>query len=165
MNLHNTYSAFSQLDEYLTFNFVSTVLTEVLAVEKEPLVISAKSEDYIFDSSSQIRIDEECNSVVTNIQKKYGPSKTESTVLGSVFDKDKNRYSFALYFALEHNPITIPRSIIQDKWIGEEVKPFGVKGLSGCLYDSLFSLSIDSDNQSERYTIGDGRGYLVFTRS
>ena len=161
--LPSKHTELQTLYEDASFKMVSTLLTEVLGKKCDQVLVSAKAGDFIHDHTTAIESGETAHLSVTNANVVERERVTEIMIDGSIRRKNRFNNRFSIYFSMKRQFLIIPNPLKQCEKTDKSCKNHNVFGITGTLYNSIFSLNLKGvDRRNCQYPLGIGRGYLIF---
>ncbi len=165
MELQHTKEFALSSDVALSFDLTSKLLTEMLIEYDKQLIITAKSEGFVYNSIKSLEVADPVNILITSADLTETGFKTEISISGVVKDQMDNSYSFTLYFIMKRNIHTIPGKMLHTKHLDGKYLVLPIMRQSRNLHDSLFNLALEGiDSSGDKYNFSQGRGYLMFHR-
>ena len=141
------------------------LLTEMLREGDEQLIITVKSDTFIYDSGTHLEIRDPVTLLIHRADLKESGFRTEISMLGSMSGEDSKKYPCSFYFILNRNIHVIPRKRRCIEVMNGKCMTLPVKTSNEKLHDALFHLVLKGVNSGGDYSsLSEGKGYLLFER-
>lgn len=136
---------------------------ETLSEKNETISVKVASDKFFHDPETRIRSTKPIKVLITEAELAESGTKTEISMSGVVETPGVIGCSYTLYFLMKKDVAVIPRIPTHTENVIGKSFVMHFKNSSENLHDSLFSLSLNRVNaRGEDYSLGKGRGFLVF---
>jgi hypothetical protein len=147
-----------------SFDFVSSLLAEILNDENDGVIINSESEGFCFDSEPAVFIDQSTTLEINNCRLERVGRQLDISIFGGVQSQICENKTFTLKFTImEKSGFETARSIESVQVKGASLIAKKSEEITS-IHDSLFELSVYSRSPCNKNKfLGSGRGFLIFS--